>query len=68
MTTMFDAIKAAKAKKTEKANNKPSKEIAASRKNFTKMINKIVAISQNMKLTEKDWDKIDAGVRKGLVK
>ena len=41
-------------------------EVAAKRKNFRKMIDKIVAISQNMKLTEKDWDKIDAGVRKGL--
>ena len=59
MTTLYAAVKAKKAKKIE---------TAAPRKNFSKMINKIVAISQNMKLTEKDWDKIDAGVRKGLAK
>lgn len=67
MTTIYEAIKATKSKKVETA-KKPAKEIAAARKNFSKMINKIVAISQNMKLTVKDWDKIDAGVRKGLSK
>lgn len=65
MSTIFDRVKELK-NQAETSSDKPKGEVAAKRKNYSKMIGKIVAISQNMGLTEKDWDKIDAGVRKGL--